>query len=203
MRDRTKWVKEVSCPDCGAKRTTRKDSVKGDFARCNSCRARFAASRPHPERITGKWESCVVCGTKFWKFKYDKKRSLCSRKCASKTIGGKLKAKEPDSIRFWKKVKKTNGCWEWTGALFKSGGYGAFRRCDEGKRGLVRANRFAWVLETGTEPPSNLNVCHKCDNPPCVRFDHLFLGTTQDNMDDLKVKGRWWSEKRIKKHLRA
>lgn len=47
---------------------------------------------------------------------------------------------------------------------------------------------MSWFLHTGEWP--DLLVLHSCDNPSCVRFDHLFLGTYQDNVDDMDRKGR-------------
>lgn len=89
--------------------------------------------------------------------------------------------------RFWSKVRKTEGCWEWTART--AYGYGVF--CLPG--GLhgtnVRAHRLSWEMHNGPIPGCLL-VLHKCDNRKCVRPDHLFLGTQQDNVDDMYAKGR-------------
>lgn len=87
--------------------------------------------------------------------------------------------------RFWPKVAKGEGCWEWRAGKFPSG-YGAF--CFRGRK-AARAHRVAWILTNG-EIPAGLLVLHRCDNRACVRPDHLFLGTNDDNMRDMVEKGR-------------
>jgi hypothetical protein len=92
--------------------------------------------------------------------------------------------------RFWAKVRKADGdaCWEWTGAT-KPQGYGVM---GVGKRGtgVIRVTRFSYELHFGPFD-KELFVLHKCDNPRCVRPDHLFLGTARDNIRDAMAKGRW------------
>ena len=85
--------------------------------------------------------------------------------------------------RFFSKVNKTKTCWLWTASL-RGGGYGYFWF-----NGHTPAHRFSWLLHKG-DIPRGLYVLHKCDIRACVNPDHLFLGTHDDNMRDMKEKGR-------------
>jgi hypothetical protein len=87
--------------------------------------------------------------------------------------------------RFWAKVQKTSDCWLWTGG--KSSGYGVLTKPKNA--GKVYAHRYSYELHFGPFDPTLL-VCHTCDNPFCVRPDHLFLGDQTANMRDMTSKGR-------------
>ena len=87
--------------------------------------------------------------------------------------------------RFWSKVVKIDdGCWLWTAALLLDG-YGQIWLGQT----MERAHRLSWIIHFGPIP-EGLCVLHTCDNPPCVRPGHLFLGTQLDNVRDAIRKGR-------------
>ena len=90
--------------------------------------------------------------------------------------------------RFWSKVNKTDGCWDWVAGKDKNG-YGRFRIGGRGSS-TTESHRVSWVISNGINVPSNIFACHSCDNPKCVRPSHLFLGTQKDNMLDMCSKHR-------------
>ena len=85
----------------------------------------------------------------------------------------------------WKRVTNYGDfskCWEWQGGTCR--GYGIV---SVGNRSY-RVHRLVYRLVKGD--PGDSYVCHYCDNPGCCNPDHLWLGTTDDNMKDMVSKGR-------------
>lgn len=103
----------------------------------------------------------------------------------------KIDAREIDLVteaRFWANVSinwNPGACWHWKGKDLTIGGYGRFKL--SGRR--VAASRVCFALFNGLTP-KGLFVCHSCDNPVCVRPDHLFLATATENMLDKVAKNR-------------
>lgn len=95
----------------------------------------------------------------------------------------------PIEKRFWKKVIKSgsDGCWEWTGKRERNG-YGRTGLTVDGIHRELPATHASWFIHFNQWP--NKLVLHKCDNPPCVNPDHLFLGDTKTNVIDRQNKGR-------------
>ena len=123
---------------------------------------------------------CAFCNKRFLVRRYTVtigKGRFCSRACFQASRG------TPEQ-RFWKFVDKTGDCWLWTGSI-NPNGYGTFTF--QGK--TIGAHIFSRILHSGPIP-AGCNVLHRCDIRKCVRPDHLFAGTQQENIHDCIAKGR-------------
>lgn len=96
--------------------------------------------------------------------------------------------RRPFVERFWECVERRSPdeCWPWVGTT--NNRYGCLSLGGhQGRR--VYAHRASWELHN-CPLPDGMDVLHKCDNPPCVNPNHLFLGTQADNVRDMNKKGR-------------
>ena len=123
----------------------------------------------------------LVCERCSKSFSVPKYREISARYCSEscRKISPKVPPRPPWD-RFWSKVVVDGSCWVFTGTPSQK--YPFF---DDGS-----AHRKLWEMMTGQTLPSNVLVCHRCDRPRCVRFDHLFVGSHADNIADMDRKGR-------------
>jgi hypothetical protein len=183
---------------CGMKMTLRGWRRQGrDTA---TFQEKATMSRKHIPTITSK--QCEICGATFTlDFSHGVENAMAKKFCSRKCNGiNRRKYKVPLAERFWDKVNKDGSvpehcqelgpCWVWTGSTiagkWKYGKIGSDKGC--GAAPLL-AHRVSWEFVNGPIPEDTL-LLHKCDNPGCVRLDHLFLGDHKANVDDMIAKGR-------------
>lgn len=107
------------------------------------------------------------------------------------------RGQEPIVARFWSKVDRNGprhpllntNCWQWTGCVVaRYGQIGLGHPSTPGSK-RWKTHRFSWELHNGPIPEGQ-TVRHKCDNPLCVRPDHLEIGTQKQNVHDSILRGR-------------
>lgn len=87
--------------------------------------------------------------------------------------------------KYQRKISKSGDCLLWTGATINSG-YGYLTVNKKNKT----AHRASYEASHGPVP-EGMQVLHRCDVKLCVNPEHLFVGTQQENIDDMINKGRW------------
>lgn len=109
--------------------------------------------------------------------------------CLRKAKKSKFRKQHQRTSYFEKLLSRTNKtptCWLYTGHK-DSNGYGIIG--DKNKS--LRAHRVSYIYYNNIDNiPNGMFVCHTCDNPSCINPNHLFLGTPNDNVQDMMEKGR-------------
>lgn len=140
-----------------------------------------------PQGFVPAAKSCDVCGAAFAMGKDEgpkrfASRRLCSSGCA---YVGRNPARwnTPESFYAQAIPEPNSGCWLWTGPV-NGDGYG--KVFYHGKQ--YKTHRLSLKLHCGLAKGDH--ALHRCDTPSCINPEHLFAGTHQDNMADMKRKGR-------------
>lgn len=134
-------------------------------------------ANPRPSTLRHTRIACPNCGTLMSKTAkqcyrcYDRQR----REAADSMLAD----------RFYSYVEKTDGCWIWRGPTSPDG-YGVLTYHNR----ATRAHRLAYIIAHGAIPDGTI-ICHTCDNPRCVRPDHLYAGSFSDNRRDAQERNRW------------
>jgi len=165
---------ELTCDACGRVFFRKRSKVKGVLSFCSN-----ACKWLHQRTWDGR--TCDHCGVDLTRDCLRKRSRYCSRDCFNED------RRLPISERFWRHVRMSDDCWMWT-AQVDTDGYGRLWVSKYPPR-IALAHRFSYQMAYGPIP-DDLVVMHGCDNPPCVRPDHLSLGTPWDNVHDAIQKGR-------------
>lgn len=168
-----------------------KDRSKRARFRCPHCNSEFDTSVRNVRSGVTK-----SCGCKKYEFSSIKKRVHQPPTYSSSGVKLMPMMRDEDAKRFWSKVAFTANkekCWNWTGANNKR--YGTLTI---GKGFTYKANRIAYYLHYNVDPVE-MGVLHKCNNSLCCNPNHIYLGTHDENMNDLAESGR--SRNQYTKHL--
>ena len=101
-------------------------------------------------------------------------------------------SKKTTPEKFWRRVKKQDGCWEWQGAT-NSTGYGSLTF--HGSAATAhRVAAFLSGLVSTVQAPENRRgtgfILHSCDNRRCCNPAHMKIGTYEENQREAYARHR-------------
>lgn len=136
-------------------------------------------------------KECESCGNEFFRHqKMSRKQWADTRFCSMECSRiWKLENPPKPEMSLEEKFRQffdpsQEGCWEWTGTK-GSYGYGVMYY----ERKQYRAHVLALFFD-GRPVPKGMVARHHCDNPICVRPDHLTPGTAKQNAHDAMRRNR-------------
>lgn len=185
------------CQKCEKEFTWYRNKEQGPAKFCSKqCKDTSHSQWCHKTTRNKVW-TCCECGKQFEKriMKDAKHPKYCSKECFGKQPKDWLPKRafisqtyEQQLVRlktlFEEAVIRQEGCWNWKYALHKSG----YTVMKHGRK-QTSGHRTSWMVHNGPIPDRML-VLHKCDNRACTNPDHLFIGTSKDNVEDMHKKGR-------------
>lgn len=138
-----------------------------------------------PTRAMNHADYCAVneCGKPYYA------KALCrkhwERQHRNGTVELKISDRESTIAERLDALQITNGECNEFGGYRNANGYGELTY-----RGrLTLAHRASYERHNGPIPDGMI-VCHRCDNPPCINPDHLYVGTHADNGQDKAERRR-------------
>lgn len=138
--------------------------------------------KPSQPRGTGKTQyACFICEQVVFRYASAVTgRVFCSNAC----VGQRDQRDLLERLQSWIDVRGPDECWPWMSGSARNG-YGNLTF--KGK--TLVATRALWGCVVGPIKPGH-DICHTCDNPPCMNIKHLFEGTRRVNADDMTAKKR-------------
>lgn len=132
-------------------------------------------------------KTCACCGCTFPRNPKLSNKQWDETLYCSKPCFGRRHGDRPTLSKIFARVTidPITHCWIWGGAC-DSKGYGLTSYDWQPNQ---KVHRVVYKLAVGPIPDGIL-VLHRCDNRPCCNPFHLFLGTVQDNTDDMRLKNR-------------
>lgn len=197
MHRESSAVSGYTCPICGVSFTRYRSAVEVEAPVCGRICQGIQRTRRAGYGVRVGQYRCAVCGKPFTRYRCHVRVShpVCSNRCAGLVQRARITLAQRLLDRTSPRPD-ASGCLLWIGTQDQRG-YGLLHYKDGGRQRQLRASRCVVMLALGAETyedvrllPSWLDVCHTCDNPPCVNPEHLFIAPREMNMHDKVMKGR-------------